>query len=55
MKTALLTTHYRADVNIPEIEFMELGVEGGEKKRYFDEVKKEWVWDVDGDMNRMTF
>ena len=34
VKMALLTTHYRADVNIPEIEFMELGVEGGEKKYY---------------------
>jgi hypothetical protein len=26
---------------------MELGVEGGEKKRYFDEMKREWFWDVD--------
>jgi hypothetical protein len=47
VKTALLTTHYRTDVNIPEIGLPELGVEGGEKKRSFDEVKKEWFWDVD--------
>ena len=31
VKKELATTHYRADVKIPEIEFMELGVEGGEK------------------------
>jgi hypothetical protein len=47
VKTALLTTHYQADIDIPEIELMELGVEGGEKKRYLDEMKKEWFWDVD--------
>jgi hypothetical protein len=47
VKKELATTHYRADVKIPEIEFMELGVEGGEKKGYSDEVKKEWFWDVD--------
>jgi hypothetical protein len=46
VKTALFTTCYRAEVNIPAIELMELGVEGGEKKRYWDEVKKEWFWDV---------
>jgi hypothetical protein len=47
VKTELATTHYRTDVNIPEIEFMELVVEGEEKKPCFDEVKKEWFWDVD--------
>jgi hypothetical protein len=31
---------------MPEIELMELGVEGREKKRYSDEVKKAWFWDV---------
>jgi hypothetical protein len=47
VKTALLTTHYRADVKIPGIKLMELGVEGEEKKRYGDEAKKEGFWDVD--------
>jgi hypothetical protein len=46
VKRALLTTYYRAEANIPEIELMELGVEGGEKKRYWDEAEKEWFWDV---------